>query len=280
VQLAGRSDAELVTLAQRGWAPAFAVLLRRHGGAVRAVADASDDVDEVVVATFTTAMRRLPRAPTATSVRTWLVRLAGRKASSPQPVADDVPGLDESETDELWARLAPLWPNGRHTRRVPSWLRLAGLTIVLVSLGVIIPYVTITFGQPLADARAPHRDPLRAVPVADLPDEAELEEVAREEPEEPPELFADIEPELRTTPELLEPNGPDEPITGDDTSGEGTGAANSMLEQPGAGTTQPTQPTPGTDTTQPTPNTSATEPSPAAGADQPLSNVDDTETQP
>lgn len=173
MQLSTRSDAELVTLAQQGWTAAFAVLVRRHAPAVRAVAADAADPDRVVVDTFGRAMRRLPEHdPVAGEVRAWLVQLAEERTRHPRPVPDDPPELAAEDLDAIWTDLARRWPNGRIRRQVPGWVKWTATTIVLVALGVAIPYVTITYGQERADpAAAPEQ--LRAVPVDDPEEEVE-----------------------------------------------------------------------------------------------------------
>jgi hypothetical protein len=176
VQLSTRSDEELVTLAQHGWTAAFAVLVRRHAAAVHAVAADASDPDRVVVDTFGRAMRRLPRRdPSDGDVRAWLLDLAEGRTRHPQPVPDEPPELAADELDAIWTDLARRWPTGRVRRHVPGWVKWVATTIVLVALGVAIPYVTITYGQERGDpAAAAPEELVRAVPV-DEPDE-ELED--------------------------------------------------------------------------------------------------------
>jgi hypothetical protein len=176
VQLSTRSDAELMTLARRGWPAAFAVLVHRHAATVRAAVVGRPDPDAAVVATFTRAMQHLRRVDPTAPVEPWLLALApGRKGRTAAPTAPR-PAVDGSELDALWAELAPRWPRGRAPRgRLPAWLRWSMLTVVLMALAVVIPYVTITTGQRTAEADA-DGDPLRAALLepadgaADLPD--------------------------------------------------------------------------------------------------------------
>jgi hypothetical protein len=176
VQLSSRSDAELVTLARRGWPAAFAVLVQRHAATVRAAVAGRPDPDAAVVATFTRAMPHLRRVDPTAPVEPWLLALApGRKGRTAAPTAPR-PAVDGAELDALWAELAPRWPRGRAPRgRLPAWLRWSMLTVVLMALAVVIPYVTITTGQRTAEAEA-DGDPLRAALLepadgaADLPD--------------------------------------------------------------------------------------------------------------
>lgn len=140
-----RSDADLVRLAQNGESRAFAVLLYRHGPAVRACVDADRDPTGAVIATFVAAMRRLRHLPPDDPVRPWLLQLAAKRTRRPNlEMADDVPPLDADVADEIWAELDLRWPGGRVPRSVPRWVGWAALLVVLVSLAVVVPYLLLT----------------------------------------------------------------------------------------------------------------------------------------
>jgi hypothetical protein len=176
VHLSSRSDEELVTLARRGWPAPFAVLLHRHGATVRAAVAGRSDPDADVVRTFSRAMQQLRRVDPATEVEPWLLALVpGRRGRTAPPAAS--PPLDGPQVDALWAQLGPRWPNGRAPRRrLPTWLRWASLTVVLMALAVLIPYVTITTGQ-AANVPDTGAEPLRAglLESDDAPDDETAE---------------------------------------------------------------------------------------------------------
>jgi hypothetical protein len=173
-----RSDAELIALAQTGWAPAFAVLLHRHGPSVHAVF--ADDADPLggVIDTYVAAMRELHHGIPSGPIEAWLLDLAVSERGS-QPLDPrggrrrSVPLADE-QLDEVWAELDLRWPDGRIPHHVPHWVGWTALVAALVGLGILVPYAVLTAGgsveQPLEE--------LQAYPV-----EAPVEEVDVEEPE-------------------------------------------------------------------------------------------------
>jgi hypothetical protein len=163
-----RSDAELLELSKAGVAPAFAVLLHRHGSAIRSAVHDGPDPTGAVVETFVRAMRELPAQGGSTSVRPWLLSLAGADAT-PDPI---VP-LSEEERDEVWAELAVRWPTGRVPRRHDLLQRLA-LVAGLVAISALVPTLILLADQqesePLEELRA---FPLQAAVEVAEPDEAE-----------------------------------------------------------------------------------------------------------
>src|SRR6056297_572701 len=82
-------------LAQQGWSPAFATLLRRHGDLVYATVAGHRDPVAATTDVFLRAMRRLDALDDQTPVEGWLEGLAaGRRRRRPDParrasVADD-----------------------------------------------------------------------------------------------------------------------------------------------------------------------------------------------
>jgi hypothetical protein len=194
VQLSSRSDEELVTLARRGWPAPFAVLLHRHGAAVRAAMAGRPDPDAAVVRTFTRAMQQLRRVDPTAPVEPWLLALAPGRRGRTAPPAEPGPPLDGVEVDAWWAQLAPRWPRGRTPRPgLPTWLRWTLLTVILVALAVVIPYATITTGQ-RSDVPDDAAEPLRAALLE--PEAPAVDDTTTSEPSDPPpdELVAD-EPE-------------------------------------------------------------------------------------
>lgn len=182
-----RSDAELMQLAQDGASPAFAVLLHRHGPAVRACVATDDDPVGAVIGTFVAAMRRLAKRSPDDPVRPWLLELAARQVRDPAPVGDAaLPELDPEEADEIWAELDIRWPDGRIRRSVPRWLSRVALVVVLVALAVLVPYVVMTYGNEAPEEDAleelvarPFEDEIEREPADELfdtPDEVEVEE--------------------------------------------------------------------------------------------------------
>jgi hypothetical protein len=188
MQLGTSSDAELVRLAQRGASPPFAVLVHRHAPAVRARVADDRDPTGAVVATFVTAMRRLPKRSPDDPVRPWLLDLADRQVRRPAPLPEDpsdLPPLDPDEADEIWAELELRWPRGRVRRSMPRWVAPVALVIVMVALAVLVPYLLLTVGT----------DGPEAAPIEDV--------VARPYEEEPAADRAPAE-------ELFEGNVPDD----------------------------------------------------------------------
>jgi hypothetical protein len=236
----GRSDAELLELSKAGVAPAFAVLLHRHGSAVRSAVDHDPDPTGAVVETFVRAMRELSAQDGSTLVRPWLLSLAGADAT-PDPI---VP-LGEEERDEVWAELAVRWPTGRVPRHHDLLQRLA-LVAGLVAISALVPTLILLADQqesePLEELRA---FPLQAAVEVAEPDEAE-----------PLPAFT-----FPTVPELEDPApGPTEPV--------GTPTPTST-PAPAATATEPATPAPSPTATpgpapSPTPTSSETD---ATGGD-------------
>ena len=149
MQLASRSDAELIRLAQAGASPAFAVLVFRHAADIRAVVANDKDPVGAVIATFVQAMRQLSKRTPEDPVRPWLLKLAAKQTRSPIDIGDQVvPTLDDAEADEIWAELDIRWPRGRVPRNLPRWVGWFGLVIALVGLAVLVPYVLLTIDSP------------------------------------------------------------------------------------------------------------------------------------
>jgi hypothetical protein len=200
VQHSDGSDAELVERARAGSAPAFAVLLHRHGAAVRAVVAGDRDPTGAVIGTFVTAMRRLPAHPVDDTPRDWLLQLAASEVRKPQTAdAQPMPDLEPDELDEIWAELDLRWPDGRVPRTVPRWVGWSALVITLAALAILVPYTVLTLGgngddgpNELASLVArPFEDP-----DAEDPDtEAPVDEASDEDLEPPPFVFPDMEPE-------------------------------------------------------------------------------------
>ncbi|MFP4636053.1 MAG: RNA polymerase sigma factor, partial [Nitriliruptoraceae bacterium] len=106
MQLATRSDAELVRRAQEGMATAFAALVHRHAPAVRATVASAADPEAAVVATFSSAMRGLDHRDPDEPVAPWFIELASQQVSDPAPVtADAAPPMDPDELDRIWREL-------------------------------------------------------------------------------------------------------------------------------------------------------------------------------
>lgn len=231
VRFGDRSDAELIELAQAGWAPAFAVLVHRHAALVRAAGPPGADPVAHVTDVFVAAMRELPARDPGAPVVPWLLGLAGLRTGTPPTPAP----LTAEELDAAWAELARRWPDGRPPSRVVHWQRTAAV-VGIAALAGLVP--TLVLGADSTDA---NEDPaeIRAVPVEDervevaeeepdpetldfsfptTPEEQEAEPAPRREVEEPP---ADREP---TEPEPdPEPTDQDEDTSGDDGSGEDDG---------------------------------------------------------
>jgi hypothetical protein len=163
-----RSDAELVELSQAGVAPAFAVLLHRHGPAVRSAVRHDPDPTGAVIETFVRAMRELPTRDPKAPVRPWLLTLT----ESDLP-ADPLVPLSEEERDEVWAELAVRWPSGRLPRRSDALQRVA-LVGGLIAVSALVPTLVLLAGQddpePLEELRA---FPLQSVVEVAEPEEAE-----------------------------------------------------------------------------------------------------------
>jgi hypothetical protein len=177
----GRSDAELVQRSQAGIAPAFAVLLHRHGPAVRSAVRHDPDPTGAVIEAFVRAMRELPDRDPAAPVRPWLLALAGTDRT-PDPI---VP-LSEEERDEIWAELALRWPNGRPPRRWEA-LRRVALVAGLIAVSALVPTLVLLAGEDTAEPV----DELRAFPL-----QSTVEVVETEPPEPLPSFTFPAVPEL------------------------------------------------------------------------------------
>lgn len=199
MQHGDRSDAELVRLAAAGTAPAFAVLLHRHGPAVRAVVEPAKDPTGALIGTFVDAMRELPDVEPDQPLRPWLLELARHQVKHPADVADDAPAppLDPEEEDEAWAELDVRWPDGRVPRQVPPWVGWTALVIALVALAILVPYVVL--GNGASDDDVEVVDELVALPF----------EEEGEEREAATELFGDDE--LEPLPSFEFPEADEEP---------------------------------------------------------------------
>lgn len=218
MEFSALSDAELVKLSRGGSAPAFAVLVHRHGPAVRALVSNDEDPVGAVISTYVAAMRHLDTEPgDPAQVRGWLLRLASAQVREPIAVGGaPLPALDEDELDEIWAELDLRWPDGRVPRHVPAWLGWTALVVAIVSLGVLVPYVALTWGN--GDRDASIDEVLRAEPYAHedflgADDEVELEQTEVEdlEFELPPIDFGDPGTQTTTDPEPTQPADPPPP---------------------------------------------------------------------
>lgn len=100
-RLGPADDRTIAGRAGDGDVAAFAVLVRRYTPMMRAYAhrilNASDEVDDVVQESFVTAWQRLGELDDPGSVKSWLMRITGRKAIDrvrarrPHDDLDDVP---------------------------------------------------------------------------------------------------------------------------------------------------------------------------------------------
>ncbi|MFB2555482.1 RNA polymerase sigma factor [Herbiconiux liangxiaofengii] len=84
VTLSDAPDRILAGRAADGDLRAFEVLIRRHGGLMRAYANrvlgSNLEVDDVVQETFITAWKKLPELADLAAVKSWLMRIVNRKA--------------------------------------------------------------------------------------------------------------------------------------------------------------------------------------------------------
>jgi hypothetical protein len=213
VQHSDGSDAELVERARAGSAPAFAVLLHRHGPAVRAVVAGDRDPTGAVIGTFVTAMRRLPDHPVDDTPRDWLLQLAASEVREPRTAdAQPAPDLEPDELDEIWAELDLRWPDGRVPRTVPRWVGWSALVITLAALAILVPYTVLTLGGN-GDDGPNELAGLVARPFEDPDAEAPVDEAPDEDLEPPPFVFPDVD--LESAPaDTTEPDPTPEPIAG------------------------------------------------------------------
>jgi hypothetical protein len=180
-----RSDADLVERSQAGVAPAFAVLLHRHGPTVRSAVRDDRDPLGAVVEVFVRAMRELPERDPAEPVRPWLLELAGTDR-----IPDPIVPLSEEERDEIWAELAVRWPAGRPPRDTRA-LKRVGLVAGLIAVSALVPSLVLLAGH----VEPEPIDELRAFPLQTAV------EVADERDTEPLPSFT-----FPTVPELEEPS--------------------------------------------------------------------------
>ncbi len=144
MQHAESSDRELLERARAGSAPAFAVLLHRHGPAVRAVVADDPDATGAVIATFVRAMRQLPGSDDG-DPRRRLVELARAEVDHPRAPEPTV-APDPDELDEIWAELDLRWPDGKVPRHLPRWVGRSASILALAALAVSVPYAVLTTG--------------------------------------------------------------------------------------------------------------------------------------
>jgi hypothetical protein len=186
-----RSDAELLELSQAGVAPAFAVLLHRHGPAVRSAVRRDPDPTGAVIETFVRAMRGLPDRDPSAPVGPWLLSLTGSDLQ-----ADPLVPLSEEERDEIWAELALRWPHGRAPGRRSELLQRVALVVGLIAVSALVPTLVLLAGP---DEPEP-LDELRAFPLQSVVEVAEPED----EEAEPLPSFT-----FPTVPELEDPAAPE-----------------------------------------------------------------------
>lgn len=201
-----RSDAELMASAQAGWSPAFAVLLHRHGPAVRSAVRHEADPIAATRDVFLTALEELPRMDPQFPAREWLLDIAGTDR-----VPDPIIPLREEERDAIWASLITAWPG--HSRPPRTGLRRAALVLGLVALAALVPILVF-----LADeAPDPGAEELRAHPVAEEPIDGEPTETAEPLPTFSFPSVPDDAPQQTPTPDpppvtdTPEPDGTTEP---------------------------------------------------------------------
>lgn len=197
-----RSDAELIRLAQAGWAPAFAVLVHRYAPVVRATRPRSEPAAPLVTSVFLHAMRELAGRDPAAPVLPWLLRIAGAGTKSPPTPAP----LSSEELDAIWAELHRFWPDGLRHARARPWRRAAAVACLAVLAG-LIPAMVLG-----VDGTGVDTEPLelRAVP---LPDERTAEVADGRETEEADFAFPATPEEQEPEPtQPLDP-GPSEPET-------------------------------------------------------------------
>lgn len=212
MELRGRDDTELVELAQSGIAPAFAVLVHRH--APRLLTAVADDPDPLATATdvFAAAMRRLPDRDPRAPFGAWTLELADR------PAPDRILPSASATLDELWARLQPLWPDGRRrTGRGRRTLTRAAVAAAAIGVGAAVPILVLSApvdddgvpelrAQPLAEDERPaptideDEDPLEPLPSFEFPDVA---------PDPAPAPEPQPEPAPQEAPAELEPTEPE-----------------------------------------------------------------------
>jgi hypothetical protein len=183
VQYADGSDAELLERARAGSAPAFAVLLYRHGPSVRAVVADAPDPTGAVVDTFAGAMRELSDpAPGGPGDR--LIELAGTTVEHPRAPEPPV-ALDPDDLDGIWAELDRRWPDGTVPRSLPRWVGWGASIVALAALAVLVPHAVFTLGSNGDEV------PDEPASLVARPFEEELDEAP---PDPPPFEFPDEAP--------------------------------------------------------------------------------------
>ena len=160
VEQRARPDAQLVTDAQAGDASAYAALLYRYGGSVRAAVDDDADPTRAVLDVFVAALRELPGRRPQAPVLPWLLGLAERRLGGSVPAVPPEQGwwADDGERDLVWSKLQARWPDGRRHRRAPRWLWWSLFLVALVGIGALVPYLVLA--SPLRDElEEPEREP-------------------------------------------------------------------------------------------------------------------------
>lgn len=186
------SDTELLERARAGSAPAFAVLLYRHGPAVRAVVADHADPLRAMVGTFARAMRELPE-PTEGAPRDRLIELAGAEVDRPRPPEPAVP-LGPDELDAIWVELDQRWPDGKVPWSLPRWVGWSASIVVLAAMAVLVPHAVLTFGAN-GDEGPNEMAHLVARPFEGELDAAPPAEELEENLEPPPFEFPGVPPE-------------------------------------------------------------------------------------
>lgn len=147
-------DQALVELAQRGSAPAFAVLMYRCIDDVEAALAPTSDRAAARRTTFLRAMRELDSA--SGEFTPWVTAIARDVAASsktparsdgdPRRVDETEPptvGVEGAEIDHLWRDLAPRWPSGRRPIIIPTFAVWLATLVVTVALSAAVPWITL-----------------------------------------------------------------------------------------------------------------------------------------
>jgi hypothetical protein len=183
------SDTDLLELAQKGSAPAFASLLHRHRDIIQRGALRAEHPERIAESAMVAAMRSLRRGRAdGDDLRGWLDRLVeGLTLQDPgRPGVERL--LPTDWFDRTWVQVAPRWPRGRRSPRVPRWAwQLAG------AVGLALGGASVTYFVVTADPTSEVLSELVAEPIEDPDTLAVPGPVVEQQPEDTPELFGDIE---------------------------------------------------------------------------------------
>lgn len=183
------SDADLLDLAREGSSPAFASLLHRHRDVLQRGALRAGHPERIAEAAMVGAIRALRRGRLRPDdLREGITALVeeriGRDPGRPG-VERLLPG---DWFDRAWVRAERTWPTGRRRLPRPRWALQLVAAVALAAAASTTAYLVIT-----TDATTEVLSELVAEPIEDPEMLVVPGPIVEQTPEQPPELFGDIE---------------------------------------------------------------------------------------